>query len=906
MRPRRIEIPQRLVETLDRDAALAGAVRTALAEFEPWLEDNKLVFFPEYTDHGPDHIRQVLDTASSLIADAAWPILSAADIAALVLSTLLHDCAMHLSEDGFIALVTGRQPDAVQGEAPWPELWQQFLGEASRFDGRKLVSLFGSAQRVLAPPLDGSAMSRTDRLLIGEFLRRHHARLAHEIAIAGVPGPGTERLSFHAVPSWLAGLSGLIARSHGMSIRAAAECLPSFKRRVHRDVHAPFIMAVLRIADYLQVHAERAPAALLHVRGLTSPVSRGEWAMHAIIETIHAYDDDPEALFIAARPRSAAEFTKAHALFESIQRELDETWALLGEVYGRVQGLDRLGLTLRRIKSNLDDREAFARTVDFVPVAASFTSAGGELLKLLVGPLYNNDPNIAVRELLQNAVDAVMELRDYLAAENRQPAATDAHVVIALDAHEGGGNLTVTDHGIGMTADTIVNYFLRAGASFRNSDDWQKHHMSGADVHIPRAGRFGIGALAAFLAGDRIHVSTRHVSAETGIEFTAGIDDGSIELKRIAGDVGTTIRVDLRPEVADAFREPNTTLGWDWYCLSDPVVKRFHNGRQLEQRIAWPPVRGKLPASWRRILVPGYSDIQYMFATTDPGIVSNGIAVSRMSRALELGVRRPNLSVFDGASSLPLDLRRAQTVEPLPFANLLLEEIVRDLVVTAMTEAPEGPAQLMGAWRFFHPALHDSQDPFQGWLFWAPSGWALTHMSSLRELQTDRIIVANDFEAAAAKVDPRTHAVIGMKALDNVRSLMGALVTPNSPWWNGVSAARLLVPQLKVPTEKLLQSILPEVRVQELGRQWAILQWGDYFQPSLDLEGIAAQSKPNLLQGRFIGEVIPRKATEWDHHLYFVRRWREMLPGGSIPPSRAARRQLHHRLAESQRSVDAQ
>ena len=101
----KLRIPKRLTDTLTLSSSLYGAVLSSLAELEPWIADNKLPFFPEYTDHGPDHINQVFVTAEALIRDEAWEVLTPEDAAVLVLAILLHDCAMHLRIDGFIALL---------------------------------------------------------------------------------------------------------------------------------------------------------------------------------------------------------------------------------------------------------------------------------------------------------------------------------------------------------------------------------------------------------------------------------------------------------------------------------------------------------------------------------------------------------------------------------------------------------------------------------------------------------------------------------------------------------------------------------------------------------------------------------------------------------------------------------
>src|ERR1051326_6192080 len=198
MANQQINLPGRLLHLLEADRSLAGAVALSLNDFEVWLADNKLVFFQEYTDHGLAHVSKVIETAVSLIRDDAWPVLTPADAAALVLSSVLHDCAMHLSEDGFLCLLSDTFPSqlARKGDEGWRDLWEKYIPQASRFDARTLTRLFGDDQRPRRPPSDPRDWTKRDRLLIGDFLRRHHARLAHEIAVFGVPGPTNERLKF--------------------------------------------------------------------------------------------------------------------------------------------------------------------------------------------------------------------------------------------------------------------------------------------------------------------------------------------------------------------------------------------------------------------------------------------------------------------------------------------------------------------------------------------------------------------------------------------------------------------------------------------------------------------------------------------------------------------------------------
>ena len=103
MAHRAISIPKRLRKKLAEDGPLEGFVHQSLDRFEPWLKDSGMPFFRGFTDHGPEHLRRVLDAADWLIVKEAFAVMSPSDVACLVLAILLHDIAMHLTEDSFRA-----------------------------------------------------------------------------------------------------------------------------------------------------------------------------------------------------------------------------------------------------------------------------------------------------------------------------------------------------------------------------------------------------------------------------------------------------------------------------------------------------------------------------------------------------------------------------------------------------------------------------------------------------------------------------------------------------------------------------------------------------------------------------------------------------------------------------------
>lgn len=652
-----IQLPELFVQKLREVPALSAAVHETFNSFSPWLTQSGMPFFPGFTDHGPQHINDVLKTSLSLMSDDARSLVGPNDIAVLTLAVLLHDCGMHVTHDTFRALVTDNSDPIIHGfgDRPWAQLWKDFLSEARRFSDEKLFAIFGDRQPLRVDDLDISNINERECYLIGEFLRRHHTRLAHEIAIDGVPHHSGSRLEIQGIDSEFKDMAGLVARSHGTSIRSTFDYIKNTYGLVSesRRVKLPFLMAVLRIADYVQVQSERALKSLLSVKELRSPISRQEWRNHFAVRDVSMRHEDPEALYVHANPGDVKTFLRLDSLFKDIQRELDETWATLGEVYGRQEELSPLGLTIRRVRSNFDSLDVFSRNVTYLPIRARFDASGPDLLKLLVGPLYNYNYTVGIRELLQNAVDACRELVDIYAV-TAMDATRDAEPSVSIDIIEdddGTAWVTISDSGVGMTVETVTNYFLVAGASFRNSEVWKRQHTDDRGfARVLRGGRFGVGALAAFLLGEEITVKTRHVShpASGGIEFTARIDETSIELRRCnLPSSGTSIRIrvidpkivkSLRPMIFPSQLKNNgleTIERWneiDWFVQNEPKVRYSWDGftqeTDYQPKVRYTgtyvpsgnrlvPTVGRPENGWREIPNPGpYQAIYWKYATT--------------------------------------------------------------------------------------------------------------------------------------------------------------------------------------------------------------------------------------------------------------------------------------------------
>jgi len=737
-----LELPAFYKQLLDK-TPLIGPVETTLNNFSNLVHGDtvhSLPFFPEYTGHGLTHYRHVLEASENLIIDeiknskeAKFPF-TAEDAAVISCATLLHDSAMHLTPEGFRTLVQSedskvRFPDF--DEKLWPELWNDYQREGSRWDQRTIRNVLGDGMlddlknpvslQNLRKPLDEwgepDSWSRYHNKFIGEFIRRHHGRLAHEFAHTGMPGVDPkEPLPLLSKPNGnednpfceLHDLCGLVARSHTMGLRDTFQYLQDkYHGKVEcRSSHPVYLMVLLRIADYLHVESERAPSSALKVKNLASPFSRGEWDMHGAIKDVLQHENDTEAQFVIAEPETAENYLRVRNLLDGIQDELDKSWAVLGEVFSKQSHCCDAGIQLRRVRSNLDDLAKFEQTVDFIPERFQFTTAGASLLSKLAAPLYGNRIEVGIRELLQNSLDAVNELEKlsgHKSDDNDEPK-----IIISVDKNPDGGPggvVTVEDFGIGMDRSVLSNYFLKAGATFRDSEFFKENFEKDGKTQVTRSGRFGIGVLAAYLLGDRIEVTTRHYNAteDEALTFSASIHDDLIEVNKCKREKpGSTLQVRISDKIYKKLCE-DQGLEWDWYFWNSPrVVRSIDGNSELPKKESVPMPSEDESLGWLRTKSEIYDDLVWTYQKREK-LICNGILVGRRNARNRFQERMwsyvtedeftvpfnfPNISVWDQNGNLPLDLSRSYLTGTKCIDNQLLTDVTLDYAAFCYVFAP--------------------------------------------------------------------------------------------------------------------------------------------------------------------------------------------------------------------------
>ena len=131
-----------------------------------------------------------------------------------------------------------------------------------------------------------------------------------------------------------------------------------------------------------------------------------------------------------------------------------------------------------------------------------------------------SDHEIFLRELVSNAIDATQKLRTLSSFGEYKGTLDDMNVRVAIDKE--AGTLTVSDHGIGMTAEDIDKYINQI--AFSGAEEFLAKYKDRAENII---GHFGLGFYSAFMVAKKVEIRT--LSYKEGSQAMMWSCDGSPE-----------------------------------------------------------------------------------------------------------------------------------------------------------------------------------------------------------------------------------------------------------------------------------------------------------------------------------------------------------------------------------------
>ena len=192
-----------------------------------------------------------------------------------------------------------------------------------------------------------------------------------------------------------------------------------------------------------------------------------------------------------------------------------------------------------------------------------------------------SDHEIFLRELVSNAVDATQKLKTLSAKNEFQGELGDITIHISVDTDK--KTLTVTDRGIGMTADEIDRYINQI--AFSGAEEFLAKYKDQAII-----GHFGLGFYSSFMVADKVEIFTQSYNADApSMHWSCdGSPEYQMEELTEKRERGTSIVLHLSDDCKEYCEEQKVEELLKKYCHFLPVpiafgkVKEWKDGKYID------------------------------------------------------------------------------------------------------------------------------------------------------------------------------------------------------------------------------------------------------------------------------------------------------------------------------------
>ncbi len=192
-----------------------------------------------------------------------------------------------------------------------------------------------------------------------------------------------------------------------------------------------------------------------------------------------------------------------------------------------------------------------------------------------------SDHEIFLRELISNAVDATQKLKTLSSIGEMKGELGDLAVRVAVDKEQ--KTLTVTDRGIGMTADEVDKYINQI--AFSGAEEFMAKYQN-----QPIIGHFGLGFYSSFMVADKVEIfSQSYKEGAKAVHWSCeGTPEFDMEELSEQRDRGTTIVLHLSEDTLEYAEQSKVDELLKKYCRFLPVsivsgkVKEWKDGKYVD------------------------------------------------------------------------------------------------------------------------------------------------------------------------------------------------------------------------------------------------------------------------------------------------------------------------------------
>lgn len=255
-----------------------------------------------------------------------------------------------------------------------------------------------------------------------------------------------------------------------------------------------------------------------------------------------------------------------------------------------------------------------------------------------------SDHEIFLRELISNAVDAIQKLKMVSRAGEYSDKIGEPEIQIAIDKDK--KTLSITDNGIGLTAEEVKKYINQV--AFSSAEEFIHKYEGKSDQ--PIIGHFGLGFYSSFMVAQKVEIDT--LSYKEGAQAVHWSCDGSPQftLEESSRTIrGTTIILTLQEEEQEYLEVARIKQLIKIYCDFMPVPIKLDGEVLNKQRAVWRETPNSLTEEdyleFYRYLYPFQEEpLLWVHLNTDYPFIINGI--------LYFPKMRPDVDVTKGQIKL--------------------------------------------------------------------------------------------------------------------------------------------------------------------------------------------------------------------------------------------------------------
>lgn len=470
--------------------------------------------FPEYTPHDEQyHLKRLFYVADTVLGRDLIKEMNAAELFVLAVALYGHDWGMAVNEIEKNYIISGTIPKDVK-----PEDLSILPDEKNRFNTFvRNQQLVDKDNKIKDIPVEKWR----------EYVRQTHA-FRSGIRIGKF---------FEPIDGGVADAASRVCVGHWLDFEELQDhdSYPINYSVMREGVNLRALAVYLRLIDLLDLADDRTPYVIWKFVAPRNARSKMAWDKHRALRPVICPSYQGGRVI---RVDGSTDNHEVYAALEDLRIWCEKQFKGCNDVLARLNDSHHK-LDIYHIDWHVEAR-------GFKKTSIGFQFDRERMFEILGKEIYQGDPYVFLRELLQNSIDAIRMRREILRKHAKIEPGNLGVIRVNVE-HLDNKDIIVTwsDDGIGMDEYIIQNYLAVAGKSYYRSPDFEK-----VGLEMDPISRFGIGILSCFIVANQIEIETyrgphlKPISEPLKITIPDQSKQFRVETNpEGCSEIGTTVRV---------------------------------------------------------------------------------------------------------------------------------------------------------------------------------------------------------------------------------------------------------------------------------------------------------------------------------------------------------------------------